>query len=629
VACCALLGCTTYDSSLLVDATPSTAGGAAGAGGGSGVGTGGKGGAGTGGSAEGGTSPGGSAGTGGSGGKAGTSSTGGKGGSSGAGGGGKGGSAGNGAGGASGGSGGASGGSGGGASGASGGSGGASAGGTGGSAGGSTGGASGGSAGMGGAGGKTCSVVSQCDDANPCTADACTGGACQNTADDSLKPPKVVGNCHAEICMGGSSASTIDDADLPADDGNPCTQETCTQGVSGSTNLGDGTTCMLSGGSAGVCKSAKCIVPCGNAAACDDGNPCTVDTCGGGLCSNANLADGTTTPGADMAADCHRPICMGGVSQNTVDTSDTPADQPCKKGTCSGAGVASLVGLPDGTACGAPADDTICKAAACAANTCGDGFKGLAEVCEGLNLNGKSCLDYGFGSPAGLTCNASCTFDSTGCKAVCGNNAIEAGETCDGGNATPGDGCSAYCQPEPKVGDLVITEIMFNPLNAPVSGSTELGEWFEVYNASASAIDLRGLVIVSGTSSGGTEQVTISSTTPVILAAGAYGVLAKADKTMNGGTNSLYVYGSLTLSNSAADYVALYIGAVPGGTLLDQAGYTASDAGKAAFNGASFSLDPTKLSIMLNDVDTNFCAAKTAMPDLDKGTPGAANDSCP
>ncbi len=31
---------------------------------------------------------------------------------------------------------------------------------------------------------------------------------------------------------------------------------------------------------------------------------------------------------------------------------------------------------------------------------------------------------------------------------TCGNGVIDPGETCDDGNATPGDGCSATCQVE-------------------------------------------------------------------------------------------------------------------------------------------------------------------------------------
>ena len=31
---------------------------------------------------------------------------------------------------------------------------------------------------------------------------------------------------------------------------------------------------------------------------------------------------------------------------------------------------------------------------------------------------------------------------------VCGDGELDAGETCDDGNTTPGDGCSAGCQTE-------------------------------------------------------------------------------------------------------------------------------------------------------------------------------------
>lgn len=41
---------------------------------------------------------------------------------------------------------------------------------------------------------------------------------------------------------------------------------------------------------------------------------------------------------------------------------------------------------------------------------------------------------------------------------VCGNNIIEQGEECDGGNNTPGDGCSATCQIESACGNGIVEE---------------------------------------------------------------------------------------------------------------------------------------------------------------------------
>ncbi|MFP2929988.1 hypothetical protein ACLESO_33295, partial [Pyxidicoccus sp. 3LG] len=36
--------------------------------------------------------------------------------------------------------------------------------------------------------------------------------------------------------------------------------------------------------------------------------------------------------------------------------------------------------------------------------------------------------------------------------AVCGNNVVEAGEQCDDGNTTNGDGCESTCRPTPTPG---------------------------------------------------------------------------------------------------------------------------------------------------------------------------------
>ncbi|HET9621970.1 MAG TPA: TonB family protein [Kofleriaceae bacterium] len=56
----------------------------------------------------------------------------------------------------------------------------------------------------------------------------------------------------------------------------------------------------------------------------------------------------------------------------------------------------------------------------------------------------------GSGAPASTgTCTENC--NPPGPKlAVCGDGAIDAGETCDDGNTANGDGCSASCQLEPK-----------------------------------------------------------------------------------------------------------------------------------------------------------------------------------
>lgn len=48
--------------------------------------------------------------------------------------------------------------------------------------------------------------------------------------------------------------------------------------------------------------------------------------------------------------------------------------------------------------------------------TCGDGTRNGYEQCDGSDLDGKTCLDFGFDGASGLACT-DCTFDVSGCAA--------------------------------------------------------------------------------------------------------------------------------------------------------------------------------------------------------------------
>ncbi|MFH1332316.1 MAG: MopE-related protein [archaeon] len=74
-----------------------------------------------------------------------------------------------------------------------------------------------------------------------------------------------------------------------------------------------------------------------------------------------------------------------------------------------------------------------------------DNFKDPGEECDGTDLNGKTCQYFGLPGNV-LTCNDVCLFDKRGCTggvAECGNNVVEAGETCDGFNLN-GMTCSDF-----------------------------------------------------------------------------------------------------------------------------------------------------------------------------------------
>ena len=64
--------------------------------------------------------------------------------------------------------------------------------------------------------------------------------------------------------------------------------------------------------------------------------------------------------------------------------------------------------------------------------SCGDGVANGQEACDGADLGGASCQDYGFSTAAGLTCTGSCLIDASGCEATCDGALLEAGEECDG-----------------------------------------------------------------------------------------------------------------------------------------------------------------------------------------------------
>jgi len=80
---------------------------------------------------------------------------------------------------------------------------------------------------------------------------------------------------------------------------------------------------------------------------------------------------------------------------------------------------------------------------------CGDGVIGAGEDCDGADLAGKSCTDFGYTTAAGLACDATaCTFDQTGCAATCDGAAAEPGEYCDGTDLD-GHDCTELMYVEP------------------------------------------------------------------------------------------------------------------------------------------------------------------------------------
>ena len=79
-----------------------------------------------------------------------------------------------------------------------------------------------------------CLSAGDCDDANPCTLDRCTGGLCSNPASDIALADPVDGDCRRAACSSGVEVVLTDNTDT-LDDGIACTVERCSSGLSTST----------------------------------------------------------------------------------------------------------------------------------------------------------------------------------------------------------------------------------------------------------------------------------------------------------------------------------------------------------------------------------------------------------
>ncbi|MFK7934574.1 MAG: lamin tail domain-containing protein, partial [Saprospiraceae bacterium] len=186
--------------------------------------------------------------------------------------------------------------------------------------------------------------------------------------------------------------------------------------------------------------------------------------------------------------------------------------------------------------------------------------------------------------------------------------------TCIGNNqsVTPLD-CSIMITC-PNAGELVITEIMYNP----TAVSDANGEYFEIHNITNAAIDLLQFLIQ--------DDVTDSHTIPtsVTVPANGYVVLGKNDDMMaNGGVAVDYVYGSYNLTNSG-DQIVL----ICGGAEIDRVNY--DDGGDfPASSMGSIQLNPDNLNATENDMGANWCESTAEITTGgDLGTPGAANSVC-
>ncbi len=180
-----------------------------------------------------------------------------------------------------------------------------------------------------------------CDDGNPCTDDVCDPKLAVNGS-QGCTPVNINIPCDdndlcttGDVCNNGACQKGTTKA---CDDGSPCTKDSCDQATGGCVNekqkgpCTDGTVCTKDD----ECDEGKCVP--GKKLDCDDGNPCTDDACDPiAGCTNSNNAqpceDGDLCTPGDA---CKNGKCK---SADPVDCDD---GDPCTKNFCDPALVSDL-----------------------------------------------------------------------------------------------------------------------------------------------------------------------------------------------------------------------------------------------------------------------------------------------
>ena len=300
-------------------------------------------------------------------------------------------------------------------------------------------------------------VPRDCDDGNPCTIDSCDSlRGCQHVP--------TLGACEdGDLCTIGETCATgtckVPDPSSPVyrrncDDGNPCTLDECRpdrgcvyQPLSGI--CPDLDPCSETG--QGFCIEGQCV---GARKNCEDGNPCTVDSC-------------------DAAGNCRHQVqaglaCEDGDLCTSGETCD--AQGQCRGGTtrdCNDQNVCTIDECRPGFGCvytptPGPCDDRN----ACTVNDqCSVGLcKGTPRICEDSNYCTDNTCDPAVGCvfvPNDLPCDDQnpCTEDDRcvagGCRGVSlfTDPSLKAGRISIGVNGNPGqgvnvDGKETTCAPK-------------------------------------------------------------------------------------------------------------------------------------------------------------------------------------
>ena len=289
------------------------------------------------------------------------------------------------------------------------------------------------------AGGKCVAGKPQdCDDKNPCTNDSCKPAeGCQHAANtagcDADGDACTVGDsCKDKLCIKGKATA--------CDDNNPCTVDSCDK-VSGQcvfdAKLQEGKACDADGSvctDKDACASGKCLA--GNALNCDDGNVCTTEKCDG-IKGCAHVVNSVSCNADDNACTlndaCINTVCKAGAPKSCNDGNACTADACDKQsGKCSFTNLTTA--CDDGTKC---TDNDTCANGACLGKSvnCDDDNPCTDDSCDQV----KGCQNAANTAP----CNDSdaCTDFDQCASAQCLGKPKDVAKDCSDDNSCTDDGC--------------------------------------------------------------------------------------------------------------------------------------------------------------------------------------------
>ena len=296
-----------------------------------------------------------------------------------------------------------------------------------------------------------------CSDGNPCTTDTCDRVlGCGHT--NNTNPCSDGNLCTVnDLCSGGICRGVA----VNCDDSVICTADTCAQGVCSHTPRDSVCDNGLFCDGQEICDPVLDCLP-GTPPDCDDGNPCTNDSCSGTSCQHTN----NSALCSDSNACTQTDACQGGSCVGGSPVICTALDQCHVPGVCNPAtGVCSNPSSPNGTSCDdgdACTTGDTCSGGVCAGGpptNCDDGNLCTTDGCNpatgcthtnnAVKCNdGNACTDGDVcsgGACGGTTVSCDdgnpCTNDS--CKPAVGCQHVNKTDPCDDGHAcTGGDVCA-------------------------------------------------------------------------------------------------------------------------------------------------------------------------------------------